>query len=205
MNYKLTDLLEPFGIEDIPFALFYQFQHALRFELGIGSNRLSQTISAFDRSRMITKSLIFPDFRETYAVFRTTNEAGAKRQNQRFFKTLKNYMKLARTDINHCGVTPYPDDSDLCCHWYAVKLREQSDIDSLLWFPASAEMGFEPQLWANIYLLNRNKKILIHPYDDRGMDVISMDKATLLPLYHQYNEWLLDYDRARMVETFSSR
>ena len=40
-------------------------------------------------------------------------------------------------------------------------------------------------------------------YDDRGLDMIATDRALLAPLYRRFDHWLLDYDRARMRETFS--
>ena len=44
----------------------------------------------------------------------------------------------------------------------------------------------------------------MHPYDDRGMDVIGPNHALLADLYHRFNERLLDYDRARMDGFFAS-
>jgi len=41
-------------------------------------------------------------------------------------------------------------------------------------------------------------------YDDRGLDIIASDKDTLSPIYTKHNDWLLDYDRARMEEIFKS-
>jgi hypothetical protein len=41
-------------------------------------------------------------------------------------------------------------------------------------------------------------------YDDRGLDVIASDKDALRGLYHDFNAWILDHDRARIREIFSS-
>ncbi len=39
-------------------------------------------------------------------------------------------------------------------------------------------------------------------YADRGLDIISSEAQRLRPIYEQYNDWLLDYDRERMDKKF---
>jgi hypothetical protein len=41
-------------------------------------------------------------------------------------------------------------------------------------------------------------------YDDRGLDVIASGKDSIRGLYHDFNAWILDYDRPRIDEAFSS-
>lgn len=36
----------------------------------------------------------------------------------------------------------------------------------------------------------------------RGLDLVATNKATLKPIYQQYHQWLLDYDRKAMQEIF---
>ena len=47
--------------------------------------------------------------------------------------------------------------------------------------------------WA--YLINVSKKIIYHLYDDRGLDVISSEKATLKPIYDKFKDWVLEYNQ----------
>ena len=35
-------------------------------------------------------------------------------------------------------------------------------------------------------------------YDDRGLDVIAKDKKSLDSLYHNFNDWILEYDREKI-------
>ena len=51
---------------------------------------------------------------------------------------------------------------------------------------------------SNVYFYNRTKKLLFHPYDDRGADLIGPDRETLRPYYRGLNELLLDWNRADM-------
>lgn len=54
----------------------------------------------------------------------------------------------------------------------------------------------------DLYLINLNKKMIFHMYDDRGLDLLASNKENLIHIYQQYNAWLLDYDRNKMFEVF---
>ncbi|MCU0437678.1 MAG: DUF3885 domain-containing protein [Raineya sp.] len=53
-----------------------------------------------------------------------------------------------------------------------------------------------------VYFINLNKKLIFHMYDDRGLDIIAADKETLHPIYTKHNNWILDYDRAKINKLF---
>lgn len=42
-----------------------------------------------------------------------------------------------------------------------------------------------------------------HLYDDRGADVVSMDKEILRPLYIKCNNFILDHDREDIDRVFA--
>ena len=52
------------------------------------------------------------------------------------------------------------------------------------------------------YFFDLSRKIMMHMYDDRGCDIVSTNLDCLAPLYNDFNEWLLDYDRDRMDGVF---
>ena len=64
------------------------------------------------------------------------------------------------------------------------------------------EQGREPSIGQSVYFISTEKDILFHMYDDRGCDVFSLNKDTLLPLYHKYRKWILDYNRIEIDRTF---
>jgi Domain of unknown function (DUF3885) len=74
--------------------------------------------------------------------------------------------------------------------------------DVLLWFSISCEMAITPKAPVLSYLADLDRNILLHVYDDRGMDVTALDREALLPLYRSRAEWLLDHDRRRMADAF---
>jgi hypothetical protein len=60
-------------------------------------------------------------------------------------------------------------------------------------YPSAPVLGF---------LLNTSTSVMLHVYDDRGMDVIACDPAKLQGVYSGFADWLLDYDRERMAKLF---
>ena len=59
-----------------------------------------------------------------------------------------------------------------------------------------------PAISGECYFINKSKEIIINLYDDRGMDVIATNKNKLKDLYHNYNQWILDYDRDKIDKLF---
>ena len=45
---------------------------------------------------------------------------------------------------------------------------------------------------------------LYHLYDDRGLDVLGGSQKLLLPLYHQFHDWLLEYDLEKIDQMFAA-
>lgn len=53
-----------------------------------------------------------------------------------------------------------------------------------------------------IYFVNRTRNIILHMYDDRGMDLVAASRNNLQGIYDEHKNWILDHDRNRIVETF---
>ncbi|MET4106862.1 DUF3885 domain-containing protein [Hymenobacter sp. UYP22] len=64
--------------------------------------------------------------------------------------------------------------------------------------------GRQPQLHDDVFFLNLSSGLLLHMYDDRGLDVLGPTVDALRPLYEQYHSLLLDYDREQMAFTFAA-
>ena len=58
----------------------------------------------------------------------------------------------------------------------------------------------KPSISAEVYLINIDKKLIFHIYDDRGLDILATDKETLRELYNQFDYWILEYDREKIKE-----
>jgi hypothetical protein len=90
-------------------------------------------------------------------------------------------------------------------HWYLWNgpLRE-GDTDRLLWSSIAAEMSIRPRGTGAIYLIDWQRRVLTHVYDDRGMDVVAAERHTLRPLYDRFRPWLLDQERLLMDAAFET-
>lgn len=81
-----------------------------------------------------------------------------------------------------------------------------SDIasqDALLWSSIGYELPIKPKSPVVSHLVDFERGILLHVYDDRGMDALALTGAPLLPFYKKFDAWLLDYDRERMGAAFA--
>jgi len=55
-----------------------------------------------------------------------------------------------------------------------------------------------------IYFIDPERRILFHMYDNREIDIVASRKEDIAVLYHQYNEWILDYDRKQIDAIFGT-
>jgi hypothetical protein len=60
----------------------------------------------------------------------------------------------------------------------------------------------KPRADDDIYFINRTRNIILHMYDDRGMDLMAPQASDLRPIYDQHNDWILDYNRTQIEQTF---
>lgn len=89
--------------------------------------------------------------------------------------------------------------------WRVFDLKgAHENLDVIIWCAISEEIDVTPKALVTSFLIDPARQILMHIYDDRGMDVISLKRETLVELYTKQNEWLLDYDRERIIEAFGN-
>lgn len=83
--------------------------------------------------------------------------------------------------------------------WQAFDISgERALRDTLIWNCIAQEMAIGPKAPVGSFLVDFERGLLLHIYDDRGMDVFATDPRTVLPVYQEFNSWLLDYDRPRI-------
>ncbi|MEO1967331.1 MAG: DUF3885 domain-containing protein [Sphingomonadaceae bacterium] len=99
----------------------------------------------------------------------------------------------------------FPDPSDDAYVWdirsYDIG-PDKITRDTLLWHAVASEMPIYPSAPVVAFLIEPSTSVMMHVYDDRGVDVSAYDAATLYALYSGFADWLLDYDRERMAKLF---
>lgn len=92
---------------------------------------------------------------------------------------------------------------------YTLTWFQQSSRDfqygSILAGIANADHGRFPALSGWVYFVSPATNVIMHMYDDRGLDIIANEKSTLTPLYRDFNSWVLDYDRTQIDALFGDK
>lgn len=99
----------------------------------------------------------------------------------------------------------YPDPDNEAYVWDLRSYdlgRDKVARDTLLWHAIASEMPVYPSAPVVAFLLDPGTSVMLHVYDDRGMDVIAYDSAQLHRLHSDFAHWLLDCDRERMRKLF---
>ena len=181
----------------------------LRFELGgeiFGIDapvpRFSQ---AFDRARNVADE-VFESTKRLFAIvaWPTTGRDFSAPGDDGFEAIAKAGFRSTPAAEWTAPLWPEEDDEDrVPALWRAFDISEDRVArDVLLWCAVSLETAITPKAPVISYLIDFDRGISLYVYDDRGMDVTAVDRDSLLRVYRARREWLLDYDRARMIEAF---
>lgn len=186
-------------------ALFYNFPGGLRFELSEGESPLGQVLTALRKATEICND-VFADSDSVLVHL------------QRFVFSTRFELRHSIRELGMAGIS-IPKDRDV---WYE-KVDESDDfgegfwincafqvpaakLQNLLWCALVTDFSsMHPNPHCLIYLVNTAGAIIVHPYDDRGMDVICRKPSVLDALYKKHSHWLLDYDREAMEQTFAPK
>lgn len=200
-----------FGWRGFPDAMFYQAAFGLRFELGgdleMGPIRF---LAALDRARAIAAELFSGSamlcaFVSIYGGPRATRRQSVglqQLQRMGFRSPFGPASKVALHDEDHIAEF----GEDVFRYWYAAPFaKDDAAIAALLWASVASEMAIRPKAhWVDrIHIADLQSRLALTVYDDRGMDVVGVDRPALASLYRKFNAWLLDYDRAEMDAKFS--
>lgn len=187
-------------------ALFYNYPGGLRFELSEGGHPLDQVLVAFRKATSICADIFDSD-----DLILVHLQKIAPPSRYRLRSTLRE-LDLAGVKIpptREIWLEKDEEDSwgESSDERYWINMAFElplAKLQNLLWCALAGDFGqLHPNPHCLVYLLNIEKEIIIHPYDDRGMDIIGGKFSELKDLYKKYNCWLLGYDLEVMNATFS--
>lgn len=189
----LQSIQQTFGPDALEPPLFYRHSPALRFELAGGETRVAQFLQAINRARAILEAA-FAGAQHVTLVLIVFGDESTEELWQPLRESLCAVgLSAPAQPPEHCRL-PFDETKQV---QFALELPV-SNIPEVLW------SLFLPELAARVNFAAPELGLLACPYDDRGMDITGPNTERLARLYHQFNAWLLDYDRARMAEMFSA-
>lgn len=196
---------ELFGIQACGNALFYAYPDGLRFELSEGGEPIEQVLTAMRKASLVCEDLFNAVDSLTVCL-------------RRFVGSDKFALRKVLRELKNAGIiipekreiwfdlVPREDrfDEDIEEWWVNVVFEmPTTKLQSLFWCAFTVDFpSLRPSPHCDLYIFNLKERILVHPYDDRGMDIIGPNKNILKKLYVKHNRLLLDCDRARMSNSF---
>jgi len=101
--------------------------------------------------------------------------------------------------------TSFPtEDGESTLEWSPVSDVWSSKIGTIFGAIANLDFGRMPRITDCVYFVNQSRDIILNMYDDRGLDVIAANRASLSHLYHTHTSWILGYDLPQVIHTFES-
>ena len=191
--------------------LFYSWDFGLRFDLQVSETDTDKYFQEVTRRASTIFQTAFDNSDKVYLVF---IDYKYKRRKIRFSNfTFKQIDNVQKTEICYSKeLRLYEPDDKFDIRNIAIIKLTANRINHKEILAAVGHSDFpprQPRLDQNgfftakeIYFVNIDKKLILHMYDDRGLDLISADKETLKPIYKKHNDLLLDYDRERIDKQF---
>lgn len=174
--------------ESIWHPLFYRYPWGLRFEVGEYAldDEEAYIRSAYDRGRRIWDAVCAPDDK-VLLIFDGTPD-----------QELKEALKDLRLQRVRAKWLPHAPDEEWDGDYFYRYLYAGPAGD----FPIMALLNRAFSWNYGVYFYNRTKKLLFHPYDDRGADLLGPDAEALRPFYESLRDLLLNWDREEMAREF---
>lgn len=206
--------MEELGLKELPYALFHHCGFGLRFELAYGNyqrgDRIPSFMQALDRAMLV----IYDALPETKDVVFAISQYGASRNSpaKRWVSSQLRSLCMDISTLAPAGIVAQEDQYQIAeCgedgyrHWFTLHPATDDEVEKAVWGCIAKELKISPGLkTADIYMLDLKREIIVHIYDDRGMDVIANDLAVLRPIYDEFKKIILEYDREHIDEVFKT-
>lgn len=194
--------------------LFYNWVNSLRFNLQVGE---TDTDEYFKEVQRRSSTLFEAAFAPEDTLFLVLMDYKWKRSKIRFFNyVFRQINDLIKKEISYTkarGLYEPNDNSDI--RNIAILKVKADRINHNNILAAIGHSDFPPRqprldnyralTSKEIYFINADKNIIFNMYDDRGLDIIASEIDILRPLYQNYNDWLLDYDRVTIDQKFKEK
>ncbi len=201
-----SQIAQIFGEKALNHGLFYLYPYSLRVELSGSNSYIQMFLRAYERSQAII-SFGLGD-RQNITICLSFYGGTSLIGKLSVFRSLRSCSITIPKTAEIWQIQQPTDPAD---EWMGDLMRtficfeiKFSQVDLFLWGTLANELGIRPRSNCRLHLLDLERQILFHPYDDRGMDIIGNDRVLMQQIYLRFNNWLLDYDRSTMDAFFNS-
>lgn len=185
-------------------ALFYEFPGGLRFELSESGDGLSLVLTAL-RKALVVCDDVFSERPTVIVHLQAITSSSAFTLRCTLRELAAAGIAMPRQRHVWCDVNDESGDRETGFLVHCAFEVPVAMIQNLLWCALVLDFpGVRPNPQCQVYLIDPVSRVIVHPYDDRGMDVVCGESAVLQALYEKHQHWLLDYDRAAMDLTFGA-
>ena len=193
-NYVPFDLPEfmfsHFGRVDFGGDLFSQWPVGIRFE--IGTQQVSRAAKLYE--------FAFAKARDCIVVSQDwiTDGSLAKRYTP-LFGTSGIFLSEP-SQFQSVEVLPF-DETQYRLTWTRLSPRA-FDAAQMFQGVANREQDGVPKISSGVVVIDPTSKVIMHMYDDRGLDIIAAELNTLRPLFETFGDWILNNQRHRVEFRF---
>jgi len=183
-------MLAHFGRVDFGGNLFGQWPVGIRFEIGIEQVSRAAKIYEFAFANAQECVLVSTDWPEGNEI---------SRRSTPLFET-PDIFPPEPLQLQSVDVFPF-DEAKYLLTW--TRLSPLA-YNAAFMFQAIAnrEQPGDPKVNSGVFVIEPRSKIIMHMYDDRGLDVIAAEIDTLRPMFESFNDWILDNQRHRIEFRF---
>lgn len=204
LKEQMKDELKLLGLNFLKHPIYYNCHYGIRFEIGVGDvynkdmlPRKEYVEHALSRAMTIYNNGIKSPGLLMWEVYPQNEEDKHNLQNI-FLRKIAPILPQEESsqDVNNDG------DIIKQTQIYWDLKKSQIPISKVFREVILGDLGGLQDFVSSIYLFDIENHVMLHLYDDRGLDIVAHDKNTLMPLYQKLNTWILNYDRKQIDKTF---
>jgi len=198
-GYVLPKIESRFGAGWWTPPVFCSHEFSLRFQLAQGEFWIDRLESAQLRASTIVNAAL-RESREVHLVIaRCHCDTTMANEEQAELSEAVTAYGLPSIAAYESQVVPPTEAGDFHT-WLGAAWLPRTLANRALWAAFAADLGVLPVSPGRMFVVDIETGLLIHPYDDRGMDVSATSQACVQRLYDEFGHWLLDSYRGRMEE-----
>jgi hypothetical protein len=184
-------MLSYFNRVDFGGDLFNQRPVGIRFEIGIEQVSRAAKLYEFVFVKADDCILVSQDW--------TVGEEIVSRSTP-LFATPGIFAKANPPICESVDVSPF-DETPYRLTW--TRLSPVSfDAPQMFQAIANREQDGIPKVSSGVFVIDPCSKVIMHMYDDRGLDIIAAKLSTLRPLFESFGDWILENQRHRIESRF---